>query len=65
MNLNECLNRATKSATDAEFSKALQTLQAHIRYREELKEYDAQGGRLSRPLWAESGRKRRRGHMSF
>ena len=62
--LNEYLNRAARSASDAELSAALQTLQEHIRYREELKQYALQGGRTSRPAWAEPGRRRRHGHIS-
>ena len=63
MSINEYLDRAASSASDAELSTALQTLQEHIRRREELRHYAAQGGRTSRPVWAEPGRRRRRGHI--
>ncbi len=51
-----------ESASDAELSAALQTLQEHVRYRENLKQHALQGGRNSRPAWAEPGRRRRGGH---
>jgi hypothetical protein len=63
MSLNDYLDRAARSAADAELSAAFETLQGHIRHRWELKEHALQGGRTSRPAWAEPGRKRRRGHV--
>jgi hypothetical protein len=57
MSLNDQINHAESSATEAELSEAIETLQVHISYRQELREYGAQGGRLSRPAWADPGRK--------
>jgi hypothetical protein len=63
MSLNDYLDRAATRASDAELSAALQTLQEHIRHREELKQCALHGGRTSRPAWAEPGRRRRGGHI--
>ena len=52
-------------ATHAERAHALQAQQAHIRYREELRQDGAARGTSAHPPWAEPGRKRRGGHMSF
>ena len=57
MDLNEQIRRAAQRATDAELAEVLETLKGQVRYREELKEYAAQGGRLSRPVWASPDRK--------
>ncbi len=61
--LKDYLDRAARSASDAELSAALQTLQEHFRHREEAKQHALQGGRTSRPAWAQPGRRRRRGHI--
>ena len=63
MNLNDQIHRAAQRSTDSELYAALETLKAHLSYREELKEHAAQGGRLSRPAWASRGKKRG-GHVS-
>ena len=64
MNFNEQVHCGAQRAEDSELYEALQTLKDHIKYREELKEYAAQGGQLSRPVWASPGKKRG-GHVSF
>jgi hypothetical protein len=67
MDLNEQIDRVARRATETELSAALETLQGHIRYRQELKEYGQRGGKAGpggRPIWADPGRKRRGGHIS-
>jgi hypothetical protein len=65
MSLNEQIRQTAQRASDAELAHALETIQAHIRYREELRQNGTAGGRNARPPWAEPGRKRRGGHMNF
>ena len=64
MNFNEQVHHGAQRAEDSELYEALATLKEHIRYREGLKEYAAQGGRTNRPPWASPGKKRG-GHVSF
>lgn len=45
MGLNEQVRRAAERATDAELAHALETIQAHVRYREELRQHGTTGGR--------------------
>ena len=65
MNLNEQIRWAASRASDADLNAAIETLKEHVRYRQEMRDYAAQGGRTTRPPpWAEPGRRRRGGHVS-
>ena len=50
-----------------ELAAAQETLQGHLRCRQELEDYGKRGDQVGpggRPIWADSGRKRRGGHLS-
>ena len=60
MSLGDHIRRTAPNATEGELQEALQALQAHVQYREELREYGNQGGRPvlpgGRPIWADPGK---------
>ncbi len=67
MNLDEQIDWMARGATREELAAALDTLQGHMRHRQDLEDSGKRGGRVgpgSRPIWADPGRKRCGGHLS-